>query len=105
MENYDDFKIDGVDIQNANSPSGSSPLIRWPPRSPDITPLDFFLWGTIKNKVYATRPQIREELSDRIREAYQSITRQQLRNVIRNNRRRIEKCIRELGGLIEMTTI
>ncbi|KAJ8961840.1 hypothetical protein NQ318_021455 [Aromia moschata] len=26
----------------------SSPLIRWPPRSPDITHLDFFLWGTIK---------------------------------------------------------
>jgi len=22
----------------------------WPPRSPDITPLDFFLWGYVKDK-------------------------------------------------------
>ena len=25
----------------------------WPPRSPDLSPLDFFLWGYIKNIVYA----------------------------------------------------
>ncbi|KAJ8957731.1 hypothetical protein NQ318_017629 [Aromia moschata] len=54
----------------------SSPLIPWPQRSPDITPLDFFFGGTIKNKMYATRPQTREELSDRIRQACQIIIRQ-----------------------------
>jgi hypothetical protein len=25
---------------------------RWPPRSPDITPLDFFLWGYVKDRVF-----------------------------------------------------
>jgi len=25
----------------------------WPPRSPDFTPLDFFLWGHFKQQVYA----------------------------------------------------
>lgn len=112
------LQLDGAPIHNAvavrnwlneNFPNRwigrNSPLIRWPPRSPDITPLDFFLWGTIKNKVYATRPQTREELCDRIREACQNITRQQLRKVVNNNRRRIEKCIGEFGGLIEMTSI
>ncbi|EFN64531.1 hypothetical protein EAG_07520, partial [Camponotus floridanus] len=24
----------------------------WPPRSPDLTPMDFFMWGFLKNKVY-----------------------------------------------------
>ena len=24
----------------------------WPPRSPDLTPADFFLWGLLKGKVY-----------------------------------------------------
>ena len=24
----------------------------WPPRSPDVTPLDFFLWGYVKTKVF-----------------------------------------------------
>jgi hypothetical protein len=26
--------------------------IRWPPRSPDLNPLDSFLWGYIRNNVY-----------------------------------------------------
>nr|CAI5831966.1 unnamed protein product [Callosobruchus analis] len=26
--------------------------IEFPPRSPDLTPLDFFLWGTVKDEVY-----------------------------------------------------
>jgi len=26
----------------------------WPPRSPDITPLDFFLWQYVKDKVFST---------------------------------------------------
>ena len=29
--------------------------IPWPPRSPDITPLDFFLWGYVKDIVYQTK--------------------------------------------------
>jgi hypothetical protein len=35
-------------------PGRGSPLA-WPPRSPDITLLDFFLWGYVKDKVYATK--------------------------------------------------
>ena len=29
--------------------------IKWPPRSPDLTPPDFFLWGVLKDKVYAKK--------------------------------------------------
>ncbi|CAK1592334.1 unnamed protein product [Parnassius mnemosyne] len=29
--------------------------IPWPPRSPDLTPMDFFLWGYLKTKVYETK--------------------------------------------------
>ena len=32
-----------------------SPNMPWPPRSPDITPCDFFLWGYVKSKVYKTK--------------------------------------------------
>jgi hypothetical protein len=31
-------------------------LLRWPPRSPDITPCNFFLWGYIKDSVFLPRP-------------------------------------------------
>jgi hypothetical protein len=29
----------------------------WPPRSPDITPLDFFLWGYVKSNVFPVKYQ------------------------------------------------
>ena len=43
---------------NANLPGrwigrashNDSPLLPWPPRSPDLTPCDFFLWGYIKDR-------------------------------------------------------
>ncbi|EZA54266.1 hypothetical protein X777_06188 [Ooceraea biroi] len=38
----------------------------WPPRSPDLTPLDFYLWGTLKNKVYSTEVISLEDLKQRI---------------------------------------
>ncbi|EFN75823.1 hypothetical protein EAI_15490, partial [Harpegnathos saltator] len=40
--------------------------IEWPPRSPDLTPLDFFLWGYLKSTVYATKPQDLDDLRGRI---------------------------------------
>ena len=31
---------------------GIGGAIQWPPRSPDLSPLDFGVWGTVKNAVY-----------------------------------------------------
>ena len=41
--------------------------VEWPPRSCDLTPLDFFLWGFLKSKVYANRPATIEQLKINIR--------------------------------------
>ncbi|CAF4890265.1 unnamed protein product [Pieris macdunnoughi] len=30
--------------------------IAWPPRSPDLTPPDFLIWGYLKSKVYSNNP-------------------------------------------------
>jgi hypothetical protein len=40
--------------------------IPWPPRSPDITPLDFFLWGYVKDMVYKIPVISLDELKLRI---------------------------------------
>ena len=46
----------------------------WPPRSPDLTPCDFFLWGYVKDNAYKPPlPQNVRELQDRIRAAVQTI--------------------------------
>ena len=31
---------------------GRRGTIEWPPRSPDLSPLDFFFWGIMKDRVY-----------------------------------------------------
>ncbi|GFX57007.1 putative transposable element [Trichonephila clavipes] len=41
--------------------------VNWPPRSCDLTPLDYFLWGYVKSLVYADKPQTLDHLEDNIR--------------------------------------
>ncbi|GFW10724.1 putative LOC100569746 [Trichonephila clavipes] len=41
--------------------------VNWPPRSWDLTPLDYFLWRYVKSLVYADRPQTLDHLEDNIR--------------------------------------
>ena len=38
----------------------------WPPRSPDLSPPDFFLWGHLKERVYRNSPQNIEQLQANI---------------------------------------
>ncbi|GFW22212.1 uncharacterized protein TNCV_1429661 [Trichonephila clavipes] len=41
--------------------------VSWPPRSCDLTPLDYFLRGYVKSLVYADKPQTLDHLEDNIR--------------------------------------
>jgi hypothetical protein len=43
----------------------------WPPRSPDLTPPDFFLWGSSKGRAYMNKPRILDELRENIRREFQ----------------------------------
>jgi hypothetical protein len=35
---------------------GQRGAVEYPPRSPDVTPLDFYLWRTLKDMVYCRKP-------------------------------------------------
>ncbi|KAL1488282.1 hypothetical protein ABEB36_015233 [Hypothenemus hampei] len=52
---------------------GRNGPILWPPRSPDLTPCDFFLWGYMKSLVYTTEINTLEELRNRIPNACETI--------------------------------
>ncbi|GFV59721.1 DUF4817 domain-containing protein [Trichonephila clavipes] len=41
--------------------------VNWPPRSCDLTPLGYFLWGYLKSLVYADKPRTLDHLEDNIR--------------------------------------
>ena len=73
--------------------------VTWPPRSPDLTPLDFFLWGYMKSLVYETPVESEEDLLARIMAAAQEIqeTPGIFERVYENMLRRCNVCI-ELGG-------
>jgi hypothetical protein len=45
----------------------------WPPRSPDLSPLDFYLWGHLATLVYAAPVDNEEALRHRILGACQTI--------------------------------
>ncbi|GFW73801.1 uncharacterized protein TNCV_1542551 [Trichonephila clavipes] len=58
--------------------------VNWPPRSCDLTPLDYFLWGYVKSLVYADKPQTLDHLEDNIRHVIADIRPQMLEKVIEN---------------------
>ncbi|GFU03032.1 putative DD41D transposase [Trichonephila clavipes] len=64
---------------------GDSLISRFgPPRSCDLTPLNYFLWGYVKSLVYADKPQTFDYLEDNIRRVFADIRPQMLEKVIEN---------------------
>ncbi|GFV21986.1 transposable element Tc3 transposase [Trichonephila clavipes] len=58
--------------------------VNWPPRSCDLTPLDYFLWGYVKSLVYADKPQTLDHLEHNIRRVIADMRPQMLEKVIEN---------------------
>jgi hypothetical protein len=69
----------------------------WPPRSPDLNPLDFYLWGHIKTLVYAAPVDNEEALHHRMPvrlRNYPGIFERMRRSMMR----RVEACAESHGG-------
>ncbi|GFU86456.1 uncharacterized protein TNCV_1418081 [Trichonephila clavipes] len=58
--------------------------VNWPPRSCDLTLLDYFLWGYVKSLVYADKTQTPDYLKDNIHRIIADIRPQMLEKVIEN---------------------
>jgi len=60
--------------------AGSSHVVRnhpWPVHSPDLTPLDYFLWECLQDRVYANNPQTAgDALKNNIRREIRGIARE-----------------------------
>ena len=73
-------------------------LLPWPPRSPDLTPCDLFLWEFIKGSVYIPPlPMSLNEVRDWITHALQTITVDMLHRVWDEFDYRVDVC-RETQG-------
>jgi hypothetical protein len=82
---------------------GRNGPIRWPPRSPDLTPLDFYLWGHMKDLVYEVQIYTEDQLRERIADAANQIREnpEMLNSLYENWYRRTQMCINANGRHIE----
>lgn len=75
--------------------------LSWPPRSPDLTPKDYFYWGYLKSKVYNGELTDIAHLRQRILQASNEITETELNNVISEFYDRLIYCMQVNGGIFE----
>ena len=97
---------EAVDVIRDNYPDrwiGRGSSVPWPPRSPDLTPLDFFLWGYVRSLVYETPVESEEDLVARIIAAFEKVQNQSgiFENVRNSMLRRCETCIAVQGRHFE----
>ncbi|GFY32436.1 uncharacterized protein TNCV_3559441 [Trichonephila clavipes] len=73
----------------------------WPPRSPDLSPCDYWLWGYLKSQVYRDRPKSLGMLKDNIRLQCLTITPDMLYSAVHNIIPRLQQLLRNDGEHIE----
>ena len=71
--------------------------VSWPPRSCDITPLDYFLWGYVKSLVYQDKPASIGALEDNISRVIGEIPLDMLEKVVQNWTFRVDHLKRSRG--------
>lgn len=113
IRNLQWFQQDGAGPHNAraiqdylnqrfpNSWMGTFGPVRWPPRSPCFNPLDYFLWGAIKDKVYYTPVADIEELRQRVITSIRSLSPESIRAAVNEMEWRMEACIQNGGAHFE----
>lgn len=70
----------------------------WPPRSPDLTIPDFFLWGYLKARVFENRPQTLRALKTNITQEIRAINQELLLRVTESFQSRLQECLEKRGG-------
>ena len=74
---------------------GRAGPISWPPRSPDLSINDFWLWSYLRCKVY------QDELVLGVNRVFQEMEHEMVSNCFQNFIKRCEKCIAQNGGHFE----
>ena len=93
------------DILNETFPNrwiGRNGPTPWSPRSPDITPLDFFLWGYVKDRVCRTPVRDVKTLQSRIIEVLATVNEEMLENTWREIEYRLDILRATNGAHVEV---
>ena len=75
----------------------------WPPRSPDITPCDYFLWGYLKSIVYKNEYKTINDLKKKIKQVCdEHLSTDVCERALQDYQRRLQKCVERGGKHIEV---
>lgn len=74
---------------------------RWPARSPDLTPMDFYFWGRLKDIIFKLPTNTRHELEIAVMQGFAALTPIEIINSTRNVQKRCHLCIQENGRHFE----
>ena len=75
--------------------------VEWGPRSPDMNPLDFFLWGFLKDRVYEGNPETLDQLKRNITREVRAISPAIRERVTNNFKKRLDACLKAKGRHME----
>jgi len=73
----------------------------WPPRSPDLNPCDFFLWGTLEATVNDEPLRDLAHLKKKIQKAWRELPQETVARACRNILKRLKLCIKCGGSRFE----
>lgn len=93
---------EALDARLGNRWIGREGPIPWPPRSPDLTPLDFSFWGHIKNLVYAEKIRDVQHLRERIVNCVATVPPDMLARTWEEVEYRLDVCRATNGAHIEL---
>lgn len=92
---------DRLDKEFAQRWIGRRGPLEWPPRSPDLNPLDYAVWGIIKENVYKNRVNNLDQLRNRISTAFEIFNEQLCYDICESIRGRVKSCMNEDGRQFE----
>lgn len=75
--------------------------VKWPPRSPDLSPADFWLWGYLKSRVYLQKPKNLTDLKNSISLEVRKLTSDQLAAAVASIPHRLAGIFQTGGGHVE----
>ena len=71
----------------------------WPPNSPDLNPVDYFIWSKLESNVFSKKIVDLEQL--KVVECWEEFLQGEIDKAVDSFRIRLKRCITNKGGYIE----
>ena len=89
-----------VDLLSTETPAFILPTL-WPPKSPDLNPVDYKVWSVLPEQVYKVKVDDVDELRQRIQTVWDELDQRIIDMAIKQWCTRLRACVEAKGGHFE----